>query len=138
MERIKSPLVHFKTLVAYPDERYVTHSLINIIAISLLAIICGGKDWYEVANFGNCKLHWLNFFLDIDKEAYYILAVKGNQKLLYQDIKEAFENEKNIETYSSSTVGHRRIETRITKVISTIRNGFVSQKTENCFTASFK
>lgn len=240
MQIIKSPLEHFTTLIDYRDKRYVTHSLIKIIAISLSAIICGAKDWYEVADFGNCKLHWFKTFLDIgdktpshdtlkrffssidpnsleksfsswiasianitegriisidgktlrgskasndthfvhmvsawcnsnglvlaqqkvneksneitaipalldllivkgctitidamgcqqniaakiiDKEADYILAVKDNQKFLHQDIKEAFENEKNIETYSSSNVGHGRIETRTTKVISNL------------------
>jgi len=56
--------------------------------------------------------------LIIDKEADYILAVKGNQEHLYDDIKEAFEQEKAIATDVKLTMGHGRIEKRTCSMIT--------------------
>jgi predicted transposase YbfD/YdcC len=52
-----------------------------------------------------------------DGQADYILAVKDNQKFLYDDIKEAFANSKASDEYTAKELGHGRIETRTTKVI---------------------
>lgn len=53
-----------------------------------------------------------------DKEADYILAVKGNQKFLLDDIEEAFSNAKADDEYTHKEVNHGRIESRTTKVIT--------------------
>lgn len=238
MKKMESPIRYFGKLKDYRDQRYIKHSLINIITISLSAIICGAEDWYEVEDYGKEKEQWLRTFLEIGEsvpshdtynrffsqidpksmeqcfadwiaaiaditegrvisidgktlcgskgsgkdhfihmvsawcntnglvlgqqkvdsksneitaipellrllslqgcivtidamgchpsiaekivkeEADYILAVKDNQKFLHQDIKEAFENEKPADEYKSSNVGHGRIETRVTSVIT--------------------
>ncbi|MFT6745858.1 MAG: putative transposase YbfD/YdcC [Glaciecola sp.] len=49
--------------------------------------------------------------------ANYILAVKGNQQELYQDIKESFVFSKKVETVTDVDFGHGRIETRTWSVI---------------------
>ena len=54
----------------------------------------------------------------INKEADYILAVKGNQGHLHDDIKEAFEQEKVIQTNTVFNTNHGRIEKRTCSVIS--------------------
>jgi predicted transposase YbfD/YdcC len=54
----------------------------------------------------------------IEKEADYILAVKENQKLLFQDIKEEFLFNKSVTINEHVDFGHGRIETRICSVIS--------------------
>ena len=53
-----------------------------------------------------------------DKQADYILAVKGNQKFLLDDIEEAFSNAKADDEYTLKEVDHGRIETRTAKVIT--------------------
>lgn len=54
----------------------------------------------------------------IEKQADYLLAVKENQKVLLDDIREAFAHQKPHDTYKQSHVGHGRVETRITSVIA--------------------
>lgn len=54
----------------------------------------------------------------IDCKADYLLAVKGNQAHLLDDIKEAFEQTPGAESYTSLEKSHGRIEKRTCKVIS--------------------
>ena len=65
MNKKESPIHFFTSLPDYRDERYIKHKLINIVAISICAIICGATDWYEVEDYGNKKQYWLKIFLDI-------------------------------------------------------------------------
>lgn len=53
----------------------------------------------------------------IEKKGHYLLSVKGNQGYLYDDLQEAFKQEKNIETNTASNVAHGRIEKRTCRVI---------------------
>lgn len=57
----------------------------------------------------------------IDKKADYILAVKENQKQLYQDIKDEFSFGKHIETDLDQYLDHGRIETRKCSVITNFK-----------------
>ena len=43
----------------------VTHPLINIMTITLCAVIAGADNWSEVATFGEGKQAWLGRFLDL-------------------------------------------------------------------------
>lgn len=54
----------------------------------------------------------------IEKEADYILAVKENQKQLYQEIQDEFRFSKTMETTQDIDMGHGRIETRTCSVIT--------------------
>lgn len=54
----------------------------------------------------------------IKKEADYVLAVKENQKNLYQNIQEEFRFGKNIASSTSQDLGHGRIETRVCSMIT--------------------
>jgi len=54
----------------------------------------------------------------IEEKADYILAVKGNQKQLLEEIKDEFKFSKDIEKDVNIDVGHGRIETRICSVVS--------------------
>jgi predicted transposase YbfD/YdcC len=54
----------------------------------------------------------------IEKGADYILAVKGNQGFLLDDIKEAFSQHKNIPSCTDLSQGHGRIEKRTCRVVS--------------------
>jgi predicted transposase YbfD/YdcC len=54
----------------------------------------------------------------ISKKADYILAVKGNQKQLHQNIQDEFRSSKTIESSTDLDLGHGRIETRICSVVT--------------------
>jgi predicted transposase YbfD/YdcC len=54
----------------------------------------------------------------IKKQADYILAVKGNQEQLYQDIEDEFRFGKQIQTHLSEELDHGRIETRTCSIIT--------------------
>lgn len=56
-------LKHFATVEDLRIERTKEHLLINIIAITICAVICGADSWVEVENYGNAKLEWLGQFL---------------------------------------------------------------------------
>ena len=44
-------------------ERNKLHRLSDILAITLLAVICGAHEWTEIELFGQSKLDWLRTFL---------------------------------------------------------------------------
>ncbi len=62
----------------------------------------------------------------IDKKADYILAVKRNQKQLFEDIEDEFKVAKNIAEDTSVYGDHGRIETRVCRTISDL--GFVQNR----------
>ncbi len=41
------------------------HSLPDILAIAICAVICGADGWAQVAEFGRCKLKWFGTFLEL-------------------------------------------------------------------------
>jgi predicted transposase YbfD/YdcC len=46
-------------------NRTKKHSLGDILAIAIAAIICGADGWTQVAEFGRCKRKWFVTFLDL-------------------------------------------------------------------------
>ena len=54
----------------------------------------------------------------IKQQADYLLAVKGNQEQLYQDIEDEFRFGKQIQTHLSEELDHGRIETRTCSIIT--------------------
>ena len=57
----------------------------------------------------------------IDKEADYILALKGNQGLLHQHVQQSFEIENPTETNTELDLGHGRIEKRTCSIMSDLK-----------------
>jgi predicted transposase YbfD/YdcC len=53
----------------------------------------------------------------VERQADYLLAVKENQEVLLDDIREAFGYAPAQDSYKVSNVGHGRVETRVTSVI---------------------
>lgn len=56
---------HFASL---RDPRVVgrsDHKLLDILAIAILAMICGADGWDDLSVFGHCKVTWLKTFLDL-------------------------------------------------------------------------
>ena len=46
-------------------NRTKRHSLGDILAIAICAIICGADGWTQVAKFGHCKFKWFKTFLEL-------------------------------------------------------------------------
>jgi predicted transposase YbfD/YdcC len=59
-----SPLVeHFAGLSDPRMERTKEHSLLDIIAIAICAVICGAEGWTDIEAFGRAKEAWLKQYL---------------------------------------------------------------------------
>jgi len=56
---------HFGQIKDPRIERSKRHKLIDIITISLLAVICGAEGWVDIENFGKGKIIWLQSFLEL-------------------------------------------------------------------------
>ena len=56
---------YFAAMEDYRKQGYVKHKMINIIAISIAAVICGAEDWYDIEDYGKEKYEWLKTFLDL-------------------------------------------------------------------------
>jgi predicted transposase YbfD/YdcC len=56
---------HFSKVVDPRKDRTKAHKLIDIIAISICAVICGAQGWVDIELYGNSKLHWLSTFLEL-------------------------------------------------------------------------
>jgi len=56
-------LRHFQSLKDPRMERTRLHRLDDILAIAILAVICGADGWTEVEEFGNSKYDWLKAIL---------------------------------------------------------------------------
>jgi len=54
---------HFATLTDPRRDHMKEHRLLDIVAITLCAVICGADDWVNVATFGRVKEGWLRTFL---------------------------------------------------------------------------
>jgi predicted transposase YbfD/YdcC len=65
MERLARTSIseHFATVVDPRAERGREHRLIDILTITLCAVICGADDWVAVATYGETKEEWLRTFL---------------------------------------------------------------------------
>jgi predicted transposase YbfD/YdcC len=60
-----SLLTHFQTLEDPRLERSRLHNLLDIIAITLCAVICGADSWVDVEKYGIAKHDWLKRFLKL-------------------------------------------------------------------------
>jgi predicted transposase YbfD/YdcC len=65
MDRLPATSIseHFATLTDPRAERGKEHRLLDILTITLCAVICGADNWVAVATFGEQKELWLRTFL---------------------------------------------------------------------------
>ncbi|MGD1941023.1 MAG: transposase family protein [Leptolyngbyaceae cyanobacterium] len=54
---------HFEQLEDLRIEYLVEHHLIDIIALTICAVICGADSWVEIEAYGHSKTGWLQSFL---------------------------------------------------------------------------
>lgn len=63
---INSPaslLKHFENIDEPRTEYLIEHQLLDIIAITICAVICGAESWGEIEEYGVSKQEWLQKFL---------------------------------------------------------------------------
>ena len=92
-------LNHFQDLKDPRIERTKDHLLIDIIAISILAVISGAEDCTAIETYGKAKEKWLKTFLELPN------GIQGKRKKIYAlDELECKETEtpKTLSIYSSS------------------------------------
>lgn len=58
-----SILTHFRTVDDPRRDRTRRHDLLDIVAITICAVICGADSWVDVARYGAAKSDWLKGFL---------------------------------------------------------------------------
>ena len=58
-----SLLKHFKDIDEPRTEYLIEHQLLDIIAITICAVICGAESWDEIEEYGVSKQEWLKKFL---------------------------------------------------------------------------
>jgi hypothetical protein len=56
---------YFATVEDPRIDRTKDHALLDIIMITLCAVICGAESWVAVEEFGTTKRAWLETFLDL-------------------------------------------------------------------------
>ena len=56
---------HFSELEDPRIERTKRHKLIDIITITICAVICGADGWADLELYGKCKYKWLKKFLEL-------------------------------------------------------------------------
>lgn len=60
-----SLLTHFQVLEDPRLERSRLHNLLDIVATTICAVICGADSWVEVQKYGIAKYDWLKSFLQL-------------------------------------------------------------------------
>ncbi len=63
--RLPPPIRHFGKIVDPRIERQKRHLLIDIILITICAVIYGAEEWTEIALFGRSKEAWFRGFLEL-------------------------------------------------------------------------
>ena len=56
---------HFETLEDPRTSYLVEHSLFDIVALTICAVICGAETWEGIEAYGHSKLDWLKTFLKL-------------------------------------------------------------------------
>ncbi len=55
-------MTHFATIPEPRIERCRRHELIDILFLSISAVLCGAEGWEEIEDFGHARLSWLQRF----------------------------------------------------------------------------
>ena len=62
---MKTPIDYFSDLKDPRVERTKEHLLLDIIFITIAAVICGSSTWEDIANYGKAKETWLKQYLQL-------------------------------------------------------------------------
>lgn len=56
-------LEHFQDLEDPRTSYLIEHRLLDIIGLTICAVLCGADSWVEIELYGNAKQAWLKSFL---------------------------------------------------------------------------
>jgi predicted transposase YbfD/YdcC len=56
---------HFGIITDPRLDHRIDHKLIDIITISICAVVCGAETWVDIENYGKAKQKWLSEFLEL-------------------------------------------------------------------------
>ena len=60
-----SLLKHFETLEDPRTAYLIEHRLLDIVALTICAVVCGAEGWEDIEAYGHGKLEWLKTFLEL-------------------------------------------------------------------------
>ena len=60
-----SLLDHLQAISDPRTENKCDHKLVDILAITICAVICGADDWNAIESFGKAKQAWFERFLEL-------------------------------------------------------------------------
>jgi predicted transposase YbfD/YdcC len=58
-------LEHFKHLEDPQAEHLLEHQLLDIIGLTICAVVCGADSWVDIEHYGKAKQDWLKGFLKL-------------------------------------------------------------------------
>ncbi|MGY4386128.1 hypothetical protein ACVWYN_003178 [Pedobacter sp. UYP24] len=58
--------LYFSTMKYHRLNRMKKHQMMDIIFITIAAVLCGAEDWYDIEDFGEIKKEWLKTFLTLE------------------------------------------------------------------------
>jgi predicted transposase YbfD/YdcC len=58
-------LEYFKNLEDPRAEHLLEHQLLDIIGLTICAVICGADSWVDIEHYGKAKESWLSGFLKL-------------------------------------------------------------------------
>jgi predicted transposase YbfD/YdcC len=56
---------HFSAIDDPRAQHSIEHLLLDIVLITICAVICGADNWVEIEQYGNAKQEWLSTFLEL-------------------------------------------------------------------------
>lgn len=59
-------LSYFSTMEDHRLDRKKKHDMLDIITITIAAVLCGAGDWYEIEEFAEIRESWLKTFLRLE------------------------------------------------------------------------
>ena len=61
---------HFNTLEDGRTDINISHNLLDVVFLTLVAIISGAEGWKDIQLFGDAKLEWLRKYRDFESQVY--------------------------------------------------------------------
>ena len=58
---------HFESVEDPRDPDLIDHLLLEMIVVTICAVICGAENWVDVANWGNARREWLRQYIKLEK-----------------------------------------------------------------------
>jgi hypothetical protein len=68
MDKKSGISTYFSTMKDHRLDRKRKHDMLDIIAITIAAVVCGAEDWYEIEEFAVANEPWFKTFLTLEND----------------------------------------------------------------------